>query len=245
MPCQIPCPKMAYWRSPISGMGISVTKVNQESEARKNAVPPMPKIKRRVIAVPFETAVKVIEVELAKDPGAIIPITNTPKDAILKDLYDQLGQVMRDRHVLSSETAKIVERIREHLSAESKGVAEEFMRGNLPATELKSHYERIQACTNLAIALKDKIKFVESHGVLPVIQEPQGPSKDEDVLKARLRTVIDALSKTRKKLKEGKSYNPSRIIIWEEKVALLEAQQTELQGQIKKLQIDVRNSREG
>lgn len=222
-------------------MAIKISKVIQAADERRAAGPPMPKLKSapgHVIIVSPAEAKAVIH---AAGPGASIPIAHTPKDAILKDLYDQLAQVKRDRAQLSSQNAPMVTRINAQLKEKNAGMAEEFMAGRLPMPEIKEHYQRILGLTDRAIRLWDQIKHVEKYGELPGGQETSKESKDEEALKHRLRTVIDALSKTRRKLKEGKAYNPSRIMMWEEKVSHLEAQQQELQSQIKKLQIDVRN----
>lgn len=224
-------------------MGIKISQVIQESEARKAAGPPLPRLKSKVVAIPLATAAAIVADALQHNPGAAIPITHAPKDALLKDLYDQLGQVKRDRSVLSSGSAAMISRIRLELEAkEGKSIADSFMRGEFGMPEIKEHYARIQACTERAISLWDKIKHVEKYGVLPGTQQVIVRSKDEAALKTELRSVVDTLSKTRKKLKVGNAYNPARIMMWEEKVSQLEARQQDLQAQIKKLQNDARNS---
>jgi len=224
-------------------MAIKVSRVLKESEERKAAVPPLPRVKsaRRPILVSPEQAAAAVNAALQNDPGAIIPITNTPKDAVLRELYDQLAQVKRDRSVLASGNAPMITRIHEQLKAENVGTAEEFIKGNLPMPEIAEHYLRLQALTDRAIRLWDQVRHVEKYGVLPVVQEPARESTDEGALKHRLRTLTDAISKTRTKLKVGKAHNPSRIMLWEEKVAMLEVERSEVQKELKQLQLNVRN----
>jgi len=223
-------------------MAIKVSRVLKESEERKAAGPPLPRVKSSSNRPAFPvTQVQIAEPIREAGPGSAIRLTNTPKDVILKDLYDQLAQVKRDRSVLASENAPMITRIHEHLKTESRGAAEEFIKGNLPMPELAEHYHRLLALTDRAIRLWDQVRHVEKYGQLPGVQEAVKESTDEGALKHRLRTLNDAISKTHTKLKVGKANNPSRIMLWEEKVAMLEVERSEVQKELKQLQLNVRN----
>lgn len=218
-------------------MGIKINQVIQEAEARKAAAPPMPQVKSRQ-SVPTDESNKSIAIP-SRDATIV-----TGKDALLKDLYDELAQVKRDRSTLSSGTPAMVARIREHLASESKVIAEEFMKGNVPAAELQEHYSRIQACTDRAIRLADQIKHVEKYGELPIEREVSLSSDIDNIgaLKIQLIKLKDLISKTKKKLAGGTAKNPARIVMWQEKLDHATAQRNEVWEKIKRIQGDVRNS---
>lgn len=168
---------------------------------------------------------------------------------ILRSLWEQMAKVKKDRAKLSSQTAHLVEDLAKRLEmTEGITVAEEFRIGNVPLPELSRHYARIQGCTEEAIALYDKIKYVEQYGQLP--QEEQTPNDvvtldrpDISLLQLELNKLKDLICKTKKKISIGRAKNPLRVIEWKEKLALAEARREDVRLKIKKIQYDARAQR--
>lgn len=205
---------------------ININQVLSAAERRKREEPVLPKIK----------------VTRSKDPA---PKKETEQPALLKDLWDKMVAVKKDRAKLSTQTAALVDQVHaELLSKEGPTVAQEFMLGNVPDNRVARHWAEIQAYTEKAITLYDQIKYVEQHGGLPS-EDSDAPmvrmcTPDVSVMQLEVNRLRDLICKTKKKIAIGKAYNPMRITEWYEKLALAEARRDDLRLKIKKLQSDAR-----
>jgi hypothetical protein len=155
------------------------------------------------------------------------PTTNHQQRLPLLDtLATQMARVKKERAILSTSIAPTVERIYQKLKAESPGIAEEFMKGNVPMPDLAELHNKIVGKTEEWTALWDKVRHVEQTGKLP--EEPTlGPSLLEraggeaDALTTQIRRLDDLIYKTNKKIKSSsgikKPKNSERINLWKTK----------------------------
>jgi hypothetical protein len=173
-----------------------------------------------------------------------------PPDDLVKDLWDKMVTVKKERAKLSTRSAQLVMELEHRLrSTEGPGTAEAFMSGNVPLPELREHYSKIQELTDQAIELYDKIRHVEQYGELPAEKQPEGLIRmsgvDVSLLQLELEKLRDLICKTKRKIAVGKAKNPLRINEWHEKLALAEARREDVRLKIKKLQYDARDKRAG
>lgn len=211
------------------GIKINVEEVLAGAERRRLDPGPGPQIKLRGQTNPLP-----VRTTKEKQP-----------DPILWDLWDKMTVVKKERAKLSTQLSHLVDHLEEELTKkEGPTVAGEFLQGNIPMPELVKQYGQIQSYTDEAIALYDKIKYVEKYGQLPG-EEPVGSvvqmyAPDVSLLQLELNRLKDLIHKTKKKISLGKAKNPLRIQEWHEKLALAEARRDDVRSKIKKLQYDAR-----
>lgn len=173
---------------------------------------------------------------------------NLVKDSLLKGLWQEISDIKTARGKLSTRTAYLVTEVAQKLMADSPATAQSFMDGDLPMPEIQEHYARIEALTDQATAVWDKIKYVEQYGKLPVPPETPAPVLEEDspeasVIHHQIRRLDDRIHKTRKKLTGKVPKNPSRLALWKEKLAMDEIQRDELKRKLKNVQYGARAER--
>ncbi|MEJ0030660.1 MAG: hypothetical protein WDO15_09960 [Bacteroidota bacterium] len=157
-----------------------------------------------------------------------VPIKTDPTlDDILKDLYDRLAAVKRERNKLSSLNATMIATTHARLSLESSDKGQLFMDGELPDRELALHYKKTEALTGEAISLWRRIKQIESTGTLPEDLSKPSTAKSDEALKYELIRLKDLISKTKTKIGKGHS-NTDRMAKWEQAVAVAEARRSEI-----------------
>jgi hypothetical protein len=221
-------------------MGINVKRVSQTAEAKRNAPKPLPRIKGRLTQV-----VKMEAPAPAPIAAVLAPAVSSKKDLLLKELWDEMGVIKKERAIMSSRTHEIVTAVHARILRDEGPVnARDFMGGKLPDKAIRDQYAEIQAYTDSLMQLYDKIKHVEKFGDLPAAAEPVSGSESNDVsaLRWELTRLKDLICKTKRKIAVGKAKNPSRIPQWEEKLALAEAQRDDVRAKIKKLQYDARDN---
>lgn len=172
------------------------------------------------------------------------------KESLLKELWKEMSDIKTARGKLSTRSAYLVAEVAEKLMKESAATARSFMAGELPIPEIREHYAKIQALTDHAIAIWDKIQYVEQYGHLPVPPEAAPPtleaeSPEASTLQHQIRRLDDRIHKTRKKLAGQVPKNPSRVALWKEKLAMDEIQRDELKRKLKSLQYGARAQRSG
>lgn len=155
-----------------------------------------------------EAHTNMVDDESAHHPPGTLYAHSTEKDKLLKDLEQEFRDAKRSRARLSNAYPQLVRN------------------GCSPET-LRSHNKEIEAITNQLKHLYDTKQFVEIHGHLP--QEEKTPETVAD-LKMRRRSIVDARSKTRKKLEvaKAKGIQQSKIVEWEMKIERLDAEYNEV-----------------
>lgn len=234
-------------------MKINVEAVLDREAKRKAEVKPLPMVKvvpSGNYSPPLGKKV-LIKREAVVVKEATIPIAFpvTERDITLQDLWAQLTAIKKDRAKLSTRTYNLVDELHEKLKKESHATATAFMDGELAMPELADHYKKIQAFTDQAIVVWDKIRYVEQYGTLPdpepaaVIAISTNP--DADAIKYEIRRYDDLIHKTKKKLVGPDPKNKSRKAIWHERLALAEVQRDELKRKLKSIQYEARAERPG
>lgn len=247
-------------------MKINVQQVLARDEAKKHEVAPLPKVilRKEFPAIRKEEPVirktsSVIEPVRKENPAirkngddynyAVVDeallINN---EALLRPLWEEMSAIKTQRGILSTRTAYLVTEIANKMLQESPARAADFMAGEIPSPELKEHYDKIQSLTDQATAVWDKIQYVEQYGKLP--GEPEAPAlevneQEVSALIYEIRRLDDRIHKTSKKLKGVKPKNPSRLAMWNQKLALDEASRIELKRKLKALQYGARAQRTG
>jgi hypothetical protein len=92
---------------------------------------------------------------------------NHQKEDLLKELWASITAIKKDRAKLSTRTWFLVQELHDRLKKEGEAIAQAFMAGDLKMPDLAEHYAKIQAFTDQAIIVWDKIKYVEKWGKLP------------------------------------------------------------------------------
>lgn len=166
---------------------------------------------------------------------------------VVYDLWHEMIRVKKERDILSTRTAQLVDRTIEALNKENPAAAKAFLAGELPMPEIKDQYKAIQELTDSAMRLYDRIQHIEKYGNEE--ENPQRPiSEDDDrvdAIKQKIRRLDDAIYKTKKKLESGKAKNPDRLAMWREKINLDEARRDDFRAQLKRLQYEARAKRSG
>jgi hypothetical protein len=189
-------------------------------------------------------------------PLEVVP-PPTPTDYTKLELIDglsaQMARVKKERAILSTSIAPTVDRIYEKLKAESPGIAEEFMKGNVPMPELAELHNKIVGKTEEWTALWDKVRHVEQTGKLPeevseqLSTNNEQRSTDADALTAQIRRLDDLIYKTSKKIKASngikKPKNSERINLWKTTVAMAEAEREVLRSKRNQKYYENRNTR--
>jgi hypothetical protein len=237
-------------------MKINVQQVRARDEAKKHEVPPLPKV---ILRKQFPTTGK--EVTTTRSPIAKKIIDATPEEVkqtvkaygdiqvLVDPLYQEISSIKTQRGILSTRTAYLVTEIANKMFQESPARAADFMDGQIASPELKEHYEKIQALTDQATAVWDKIQYVEQYGKLPgePEQKPllQESSVSADALKYEIRRLDDLICKTEAKIKGKAPKNPSRMAQWKTKLSQAEIQRKDKKQQLERLQYDAREQRAG
>lgn len=174
------------------------------------------------------------------------------KDILLKELWEQLTVIKKDRAKLSSATALLVDQLYERLKLDSQAEADAFMNGDLPMPDLADHYAAIQAFTDQAIIIWDQIRYAEQYGKLPEVPTLELPQSnpDEDAIRHEIRRLDDLIHKCSKKIEQAngglkKPKNNERVNTWKEKISLAEARRDQLKHNLKTKQYDARAKRVG
>lgn len=248
-------------------MKINVNQVLKRDAEKKQEVKPLPKVKvitrRSEPGTRSEVARKILEKtppevkqkvkdyanKVAQDANKMAP-ESTEKDMILRALWEEISAIKTERGKLSTRTAYLVAEVAEKLMKESPATARSFMAGELPMPEIQEHYNKIEALTDQATAVWDKIKYVEQYGKLPVDPETPAPVLAEDspeasIIHHQIRRLDDRIHKTKKKLSGKVPKNPSRLATWKEKLAMDEIQRDELKRKLKNVQYGARAERAG
>lgn len=177
--------------------------------------------------------------EIVQGPEPFGGIVQGPEP--FDEVWGEMVRVKKERDIISTRTARMVEEITDKLQKESPALANEFLAGNLPMPELAEQYEAIQALTDQAIALYDKTQHQDRYGSLgTALAAKKETSHDVMAIQHQIRRLDDSIYKTRKKLTTGKPKNPSRVAMWNEKIALDEARRNDLKAQLKRLQYESR-----
>lgn len=169
------------------------------------------------------------------------PTTNNQQRLPLLDtLATQMARVKKERAILSTSIAPTVDRIYQKLKGESPGIAEEFMKGNVPMPELAELHNKIVGKTEEWTALWDKVRHVEQTGKLPEAPIKEISITNEqrtvnaDALTAQIRRLDDLIYKTNKKIKASngikKPKNSDRINLWKTTIAMAEAEREVLKS---------------
>lgn len=230
------------------GIKLNVSEVLRKETIRKNTPRSLPQatFKNGTAKSSLKTSGQPIVYQKALATPSL-PDQTTP---LLRDLWDKITVVKKRRAKLSTQTAHLVDQLAARLRMkDGPAVADEFLNGNIPDPEIVKHYASIQAFTDEAVGLYDKIKYVEKYGQLPreleasSIVAVDGP--DISMLQIELIRLKDLIHKTKKKIAAGMAKNPLRITEWHEKLALAEARREDVRLRIKKLQYDARGKRAG
>lgn len=235
-------------------MKINVNQVLKRDAEKQKEVKPMPVviIKKTVSAVAKRILAETppeVKQKVADYANKVVQ-NATKKDMILKSLWQEISDIKTARGKLSTRTAYLVTEVAQTLMKESAATAQSFMDGELPMPEIREHYEKIQALSNQATAVWDKIQYVEQYGKLPVAPEAAPPVLKEDspeasIIHHEIRRLDDRIHKTKKKLSGKVPKNPSRTAVWKEKLAMDEIQRDELKRKLKNLQYGARAERTG
>lgn len=220
-------------------MKINIDQVLKQAEQRKNEPVPLPKIRVGKSSAQPDQPVK------SKPLQPQAPVDQ--RDMILKDLWAEISDIKTDRGKLSTRTWYLVEEIKARLQQESQSKLKAFLEGELADPELVIHYSKIEALTDRAAEVYEKIKYVEQYGKLPEAPKPSFPdaeSANANALHYEIRRLDDLIYKTQKKIKGVAPKNPTRLNEWREKLAQAEAMRDEKKRELKKLQHEARQEKQ-
>lgn len=223
-------------------MKINVNAVLQREIERKGEVKPLPKVKVLSDRQQIST-IRKPEAPIRKE---------SDRDFLLRDLWTEITKIKKERAKLSSKTAKLVDDTTEKLRREGAGVVKAFLGGDIPVPAIKQHYEKIQAFTEQAKVVWDKIRYVEQYGKLPeerlTVNIDTSESQDIKALHYEIRRLDDLIHKSNKKLDNAKTgikkpKNSANLEKWKLKIELATAKRTDLKQKLKSLQYDAREQR--
>lgn len=194
-----------------------------------------------------ESKMPVVEVILDQQDldRPLKPLRPGIQSGIVHDLWHEMIRIKKERDIISSGSAKLVDDIVEALNKENPEAAKAFLAGELPMPEIKEQYDAIQARTDAVMALFDRIRHIEQYGNEQPQQKERPQVEDDrvDAIKQKIRRLDDLIYKTSKKLEAGKAKNPSRIAMWREKLSMEEARRDEFKAELKRLQYEAREKR--
>jgi hypothetical protein len=236
-------------------MKINIAQVLKREAEKKLEVKPLPKV---VVIAPRSAPITrstIAQKILTETPPEMRQKVreygdNVAKESILKGLWEEISTLKTARGKLATRTAYLVTEVAQKLMKESEATAQSFMSGDLPMPEIQEHYAKIQALTDQATAVWDRIQYVEQYGKLPVAPEApvavlEEESPEASSLHHHIRRLDDRIHKTKKKLAGRVPKNPSRLATWKEKLAMDEIQRDELKRKLKNLQYGARAERTG
>jgi len=177
-----------------------------------------------------------------KKEAIVTKKSEDPKIVISQTVVDEIDRerirLKKERNILSSQNAKLVEEARERFAKESPLLAEEFMRGNVPCPGLREHYAKMQSVLEQNVRLYDRLEHLKKEGEMPA-EEPKADFDNATkilVLEAERQKLAEMIHKTNKKLSGGlKPKNPERVVLWKEKIALAQAKRDDINAQLKRL----------
>jgi len=209
-------------------MKLKVTQVLAEAKAREAKPKPLPKLRVKGPAPTEPEADQVEHVPLSFGEGlgvrSLSPAT---------PLWSEMLILKKERAKLSTRAANLVEEIEAQLRKESPAKAEAFINGEISHPALKQAYNGIQHMSDQIMQLYDRIQHAEQTGTVPQPEAP--PNHNIDALKHQLTRLKDNIYKARKKLEGKPPKNPTRIQLWQEEVARLEAEREDVRLRIKRL----------
>jgi hypothetical protein len=162
---------------------------------------------------------------------------------LVNELEMERTRLLKQRAILSSKTANLVQEVAVKFRSESAGLEKEFMCGNLPSPELAAHYEKIEALTRQGAELYDKIEHAKMYGKLPTVEHIKilpSESIDESDIKYQIRRLDDSIYKKTNNIKNKRPKNPSRLSMWQEELAMAQAERNDLKLKLKSLQDEAR-----
>lgn len=235
----------------MGNMKINVDQILARSEERKKGVKPITKVV--LPKPPAGTRSPIAKKIISETPPELREKVrqygdNVVKESLLKELWKEMSDIKTARGKLSTRSAYLVAEVAEKLMKESAATARSFMAGELPMPDIREHYAKIQALTDQAIAVWDKIQYVEQYGHVPPEAVPptlEAESPEASTIQHQIRRLDDRIHKTRKKLAGKVPKNPSRVALWKEKLAMDEIQRDEFKRKLKSLQYGARAQRSG
>jgi hypothetical protein len=240
-------------------MKIKVDQVLKREAAKKLEIKPLPKVKlsnvpetkpprsevangnweRKITQSLHDVDKARLGWKYADDPTPS-PIDHQKED-LLKELWASITAIKKDRAKLSTRTWFLVQELHDRLKKEGEAIAQAFMAGDLKMPELAEHYAKIQAFTDQAIIVWDKIKYVEKWGKLPdppAAELPEELPDDAAKIKYELLRLKDLIYKAKTRMKNNPNAKPSKVAEWKEKIALAEAQREQKRQDLKRMQYD-------
>lgn len=231
-------------------MKLNVHAVLQREAEKAAMVKPLPKIKVKNVSGSRSEVRSAVTLNLEPQTSNLKPQTTSPdfeKATVLKELYDEMRILKKERAKLSSSTASLVLVVHERLQKESPAKAIQFTDGMMAVHELETHAGKIDALTTQIISVWDKIRHVDQYGKMPAERAPividNNDSEEVKSLQTDIRRLGQNISKTMKKLETGKPLNIQRKALWNEKIALMEGSLIDKKHKLKKLQYDARAQR--
>lgn len=212
--------KMAIASVEVCGMRtIIIKEVEDREERKKNEVKPDPVITRpgKARFLPFRST-EPTTTDHYRPPSA--------QDLLLSEQWTKMKDVKVERSRLSN-------------------AARERWLAGADQAEMKLFYAKIQEFTDEAKLIFALIKHIEKFGELPreTKDDTHVPNSDILLMKERKRQLINQRDKLRRKLKPNarQPENKDRRSMWEQNLALLDAEYEEVDRKIKKLNYDSRD----
>jgi hypothetical protein len=170
---------------------------------------------------------------------------------MLHELEIDYARILKERHMLSSYTARLVERTIEDMKKESPALLTEFMEGRLPVPALKQHYAKIQDKSDQLLALYDKMEHLKRYGTMPVMKAPAESiikimdSPEAAQVRYEIRRLDDYIYKRLKKIEDWKKglrkpVNTQAINDTKVEIQLAEARRDDCKVKLKRLQYEQR-----
>lgn len=170
---------------------------------------------------------------------------------LMHELEVEYARIMKERKIMSSYTARLVEQTMESLKAESPALLHEFEEGRLPVPALKEHYAKIQDKSDQLMQLYDKMEHVKRFGTLPVMKAPAESiikimdSPEASQVRYEIRRLDDYIYKRMKKIdkwKQGlvKPMNSDAMNATKTEIALAEARRSDCKVKLKRLTYEQR-----
>lgn len=194
--------------------------VKAREEAKKNEVKEPPIITRA-----HQPRPKVVSTTPTKQKNKQVEIFATKKDILLTEEWDRFKDCKNDRALISNE-------------------ARNKWKAGASKEDLAGYYARIKSKTEEASKIYSLILHIERFGELPRKEESitHIPNSDVLVMRERKRQLINIRNKLKTKLLPNakRPKNSERITMWEQELALLNAEYDDLDKKLKKLNNDAR-----